>query len=146
MTGGRSPKVKGSRIERARVQEAVDCALNAERTWGSDGRSAGLAKEVDIIIKVGGVRWTFQSKGMKKMAKIFNLMDNHVDGIIMTPDRQEPVVTIRWATFLQLLVALEKAYERGSVRSGGVGEEHRGEPGQPGHRDAEDVRGPAADR
>lgn len=50
MSGGRGPGIKGKGYEREVVEKIAAHGITSERTWGSDGRSRGLAKEVDIVI------------------------------------------------------------------------------------------------
>ena len=44
-------KLRGTYYERRCVEKAQGFDLKAERTWGSDGRSRGLAQEVDMVIE-----------------------------------------------------------------------------------------------
>lgn len=44
-------KAKGNTYERTLVNRCKDKGLDARRSWGSDGRSMGEAKEVDCLIE-----------------------------------------------------------------------------------------------
>ena len=50
MSGGRSPKQKGNRIERYCVNLTEGYGIKAKRAWGSDGRSLGWSEEVDLEV------------------------------------------------------------------------------------------------
>lgn len=58
-------KDKGNRAEREQVSRLIREGIQAERMWGSDGRSRGHVKEVDVVILD---RYLVQAKSRKNMA------------------------------------------------------------------------------
>ena len=58
-------KAKGNRFERLCVELAKSEGLDAQRAWGSDGRSMGEHSEVDIKIE----SYKAQCKTRKRIAK-----------------------------------------------------------------------------
>ena len=58
-------KAKGNRFERLCVNIATSFGLNAQRAWGSDGRSMGEHQEVDIKIE----QYKVQCKTRKRIAE-----------------------------------------------------------------------------
>jgi len=58
-------KAKGNRFERLCVKIATSFGLNAQRAWGSDGRSMGEHQEVDIKIE----DYKVQCKTRKRIAE-----------------------------------------------------------------------------
>ena len=44
-------KARGNRFERLVISRAKNAGFEAERAWGSDGKSLGLTHDVDGIIK-----------------------------------------------------------------------------------------------
>ena len=59
-------KARGTYYERKCVELAKSLGLDAERTWGSDGRSRGLPQEVDMVLEDDIY---IQCKKRKKLAK-----------------------------------------------------------------------------
>jgi hypothetical protein len=102
MAGGRAPKDKGNRYERACVNRAKEYGLKAERAWGSDGRSLGLHKEVDLVVE--GTR--IQAKSRKKLAS-YLLPDDNVDAVLIKEDFGEKLIILRYDEWLRLM-ALER--------------------------------------
>jgi len=108
--GGKKPRDKGLRFERAVVTDALEKGLKAKRTWGSDGRSMGLSEIVDVVIFHGEnnehvhdeSRSDFQCKHFKTLPKYLNLPVD-LSGIIMKEDNKPAVVTIRLSWLLDLL-------------------------------------------
>jgi len=100
-------KQKGNRFERECVKKALSKGLDSKRAWGSDGRSLGLDKEVDILID----KFTVQCKVRKRIAgwvKPLNLQ-NHVQ--LIKEDRGEIYTIIRLEDFLNLLLTLKETSE-----------------------------------
>jgi len=115
MSGGRSPKQKGNRIERECVNLTKGYGINAKRAWGSDGRSLGWSEEVDLEISLpdGSEIYSFdkdtlinkihfQVKGRKKIADYLKPSEE-IYGQILKEDRGDTLVTIRYHDFLSLL-------------------------------------------
>lgn len=106
MTGGRSSKVKGTRVEREVINQAKTTGLEAKRTWGSDGRSAGEVEAVDVIIE----NMKFQVKARHRLPRFLS-PEEGTDGYIFREDNRKAVVVITYEQLLQLL-KLRKAYLR----------------------------------
>jgi len=118
MSGGRSPKQKGNRIERECVNLTKGYGIKAKRAWGSDGRSLGWSEEVDLEISLpdGSEIYSFdkntlinkihfQVKGRKKIADYLKPSEE-IYGQILKEDRDDPLVTIRYHDFLSLLTRI----------------------------------------
>jgi hypothetical protein len=113
MSGGRSPKQKGNRIERECVNLAKGYGLETKRAWGSDGRSLGWSEEVDMTIDLPNKTFPdksfrvlkFQVKGRKKIADYLKPSEE-IYGQILKEDRGDPLVTIRYSDFLSLLTRM----------------------------------------
>jgi Holliday junction resolvase len=71
MAGGLGPKRKGNAYERELVKDAAARGVTAERTWGSNGETRGLPKEVDVIFFGSQYHWDgpiyLQAKRPKKI-------------------------------------------------------------------------------
>jgi len=96
-------KVKGCGFEREVVKLAEKKGLTAERTWGSDGRSRGLAKEVDVLVSHDGQEIHYlQCKRAKKISKLYKPMEG-IYGQVFREDRMEPMIMIRLDDYFNLL-------------------------------------------
>ena len=120
MSGGRSPKQKGNRIERECVNLTKGYGIKAKRAWGSDGRSLGWSEEVDmeitlplnrtIVTNASGSPTSinkihFQVKGRKKIADYLKPSEE-IYGQILKEDRGDILVTIRYHDLLSLLTRI----------------------------------------
>ena len=76
-------KVKGNAYERELVKRLRDFGLtDAERAWGSDGRSLGLPSDVDINATLSThVSLYIQAKRRKSLPKFLNLGSSNVVAI-----------------------------------------------------------------
>lgn len=83
-----------------------DAGFPAERTWGSNGLSRGLAEDVDIIVSMPEADALFQAKRRKALAAYMKPEAHHM-GVITREDRGESLVVIRLD---HLLALLGKAY------------------------------------
>jgi hypothetical protein len=92
-------KRKGNTFERELVQQAQAAGVEAYRCWGSDGRSRGLVKDVDLVL-AGSVK--LQAKRKTKLPGWLGLTDG-IDGVVLRQDHGESVVVLRWADYLALL-------------------------------------------
>ena len=90
-------KQKGSRFERECVDIAKDKDIKAIRAWGSDGRSLGLAAEVDILID----KYKAQCKVRKRVAKWLK-PSKEVDIQLVKEDRGEVYVIQRYEEWLEI--------------------------------------------
>lgn len=96
---GSSSRRKGFNFERECVNRARSLGLEAERSWGSDGRSAGRPREVDMVI--GGE--VMQAKRVKKLSKRFTPAE-HIYAQVFREDRGEALAVARFDDLLELLV------------------------------------------
>lgn len=96
-------KIRGNAFEYEIVELAEAAGLEAQRAWGSDGRSLGETADVDV--RVAGLRC--QAKRRKEFPKWFKeviLPDDTVDFQAIREDRGKPgFVVIRIDYFLRLL-------------------------------------------
>lgn len=88
-------KVKGNRYEREIVKLANMYGLNSKRCWGSDGRSMGLAEEVDLIVE----DWTIQAKIRKAIAK-WILPTEQVDAQVVRENNGKSFIIMRLEDWL----------------------------------------------
>ena len=118
MSGGRSPKQKGNRIERECVNLTKGYGFDVKRAWGSDGRSLGWSEEVDmeICLPEGDELFHFKSinefelinkihfqvKGRKRIADYLKPSQD-IYGQILKEDRGEFLITIKYRDFMTLL-------------------------------------------
>lgn len=83
-------KDKGSRFEREIVKICKFWEIKAQRCWGSDGRSMGLVKEVDVVIDDD---YKIQAKIRKKLPNwIYPTKD--VDAQVVREDRGIPYIIL----------------------------------------------------
>ena len=93
-------KTKGNNFERECVNIAKEKGIEKSiRAYASDGRSLGQSSECDIMIN----EYRFQCKIRKKLAKIFNLDLDKIDGVIIRQDRKQPVILFDYGRFLDLI-------------------------------------------
>lgn len=90
-------KQKGNRFEREIVNIAKSLGLEAQRAYASDGRSLGCSEKVDVLL----ANKKLQLKARKTLPKWLSLED--VDAVIIKADRQDPLVLIPLAEYLELL-------------------------------------------
>jgi len=95
-------KLRGNRFEYRIVDRAKDKGFDAERAWGSDGKSLGLTHDVDAVIRTKKKTWKLQMKKRKSIAGYVKPSEN-VDAQVIGEDRQEPLVIIPLCTFLELI-------------------------------------------
>lgn len=97
-------KRKGAAFEREVVRLAEKYGLSAERTWGSDGRSRGLIKEVDVLVSADGVNIiSIQCKIAKKISAKYKPIEG-IDAQVFREDRGQAMIMIRLTDFYKLLV------------------------------------------
>lgn len=102
---GSAPKRKGSTFERDLVHALRAAGLQAERAWGSDGRSLrtsdGKPCTGDVDILVNG-RLKVQAKRRKAIASYLKPPAGaHV--AVVREDRGEALAVMSWTLFLKLL-------------------------------------------
>jgi len=96
--GGKSSRTKGFGYERGVVNEFREAGLEADRMWGSDGRSGGHVAEVDIVAE----EKTFQCKRTKAISAKYKPAEG-VYGQIFREDRGESYVLLRLQDYIDLL-------------------------------------------
>ena len=95
-------KARGNRFERLVISRAKNAGFEAERAWGSDGKSLGLTHDVDGIIKTKEKTWKLQMKKRKRLASYVKPSEN-VDVQVIGEDREEPLVVVPLNEFLKLI-------------------------------------------
>jgi hypothetical protein len=109
---GAGPKRKGNAFEREVVNRAKELGLDASRSWASDGRSRGMAKEVDLVIQGRPL----QCKRIKQLPQWIGMTEN-VDAAVLREDHGSSLVVLRLEDFFQLLICQSK-YLTGSQDGG----------------------------
>ena len=96
-------KRRGTDLERWVVREARNHNLDAKRMWGSDGRSRGLKKEVDVLVcaDIDHV-YELQCKNTKTLAKKYKPIEG-IDGQVFAEDRGEKMIMIRLKDYFRLI-------------------------------------------
>ena len=97
---------KGFGFERELVKKLNHAGLPAERCWGSNGETRGLAKDVDIVI--GHNDFLLQAKRHKKLPNWLQRSPS-VHATVFREDRGETYVTVDLSTFIELYKSY-KAY------------------------------------
>lgn len=99
---GNTNRRRGFGFEREVVNLLKSHGFEARRMWGSDGRSAGLPKEVDLV-------WSFpegqdlhmQLKRKKKLPQYLRQRD--VDATVFREDRGDTLVLLPLESLIALL-------------------------------------------
>lgn len=91
-------KVKGNRFERYLVDTAKELGLSAVRAWGSNGKSLGVAEDVDCIINGIAV----QAKSRKKLPDYLQIPDSCAI-VAIKQDYNEPMVLMKYMDWLKLI-------------------------------------------
>lgn len=124
---GSPSKRKGFAYEREVVKKFQEASFEAQRAYASDGRSLGLAPNVDIkVLLQHNTSLNVQAKRRKAIADYIK-PDPNVDAQVIREDRGESYVVITLDTFIHIL---RQAYgyhteetaprdERGEVRPKG---------------------------
>ena len=107
-------KLRGTRLENRIVKMAQDFGFKARRAWGSDGRSMGLHKDVDVLIDE---RITLQCKKRKKLPDWMGVSDD-VDYNIIQTDYKPPMILIPFEEYLRMLRTIETTRTTLKILSG----------------------------
>lgn len=91
-------KRKGNQFERELVRQAREAGLPADRCWASDGRSAGLPPEVDVVVN----GWPIQAKRRAQVAAYLNIPDG-CRAVAFRQDRGPALVLMELADFLEIV-------------------------------------------
>ena len=95
-------KQKGNRFEYQVRDTFIDSGIDCVRSYGSDGRSLGLDKEVDLLVKHKGSEYTVQCKVRKKISTFIKPSDDIYTQIIKE-DRGDVICVLRLKDFIDLL-------------------------------------------
>lgn len=99
-------KRRGNRYERELVDEAEAVGLEAERAWGSDGRSLGEGKACDLLIRgrddmiLDALR--VQAKKRKNIGNYITPPDD-ADITVLRENYGDSHAVVPWSLFLKLL-------------------------------------------
>lgn len=105
--GGRSPRDKGNRLERAIVKLLQDAGLGAERVPLSG--SAGGSYAGDLTVPILGRDLVVEAKARAKgFARLYSWLEGH-DGLVIRADRRDALVVLR----LRLAAEIAGEAERG---------------------------------
>ena len=96
-------KLKGNRFEYQVRDSFIDKGIDCVRSYGSDGRSLGLDKEVDLLVKHNGKQYTVQCKVRKKISS-FIKPSKDIYTQIIKEDRGDTVCIIRLKDFIELIL------------------------------------------
>tara|TARA_R100000329_G_C7544052_1_gene192109 strand:+ start:320 stop:634 length:315 start_codon:yes stop_codon:yes gene_type:complete len=96
-------KAKGNRLERDVVNKLKESGIKAKRSWGSDGRSMGMAEEVDVVIEHNNRKLACQVKARKKLSKVVRPNTEVIDCQVIKEDRGKIFFVITIDTFINLL-------------------------------------------
>jgi len=100
---GSSSKRKGFAYEREIVKMFQEGSFEAQRAYASDGRSLGLASNVDIKVLLDhNTSLNVQAKRRKAIADYIKPEPN-VDAQVIREDRGESYVVITLDTFIHIL-------------------------------------------
>mgnify|MGYP003131741959 CR=1 FL=1 len=96
-------KIKGNTYERELVNYFIDQGFVSERARGSDGRSLGMAEDVDGYIKIteDGLKIKWQAKRRKSIPKW--LACGNSDIVLVREDRGDSHVVLPLETFIELI-------------------------------------------
>jgi len=99
-------KIRGNALEREVVKMARERGFNAERAWGSDGKSLGEHSEVDVRIRNFNT-YKIQCKRVKRLAKYLTPSE-HVDFQVVREDRGKAMAVIPLDNLLKMLNIIEE--------------------------------------
>lgn len=101
---GRRNKQRGYEFEAEIVQLASDCGLdNPVRTWGSNGMSRDLPKNVDGIVCD---QIHLQCKRQKRKVSKRYLPDDNIHAQLVRGDYQDPYAVLRAEDYFRMLKIL----------------------------------------
>ena len=94
---------RGNDTEREFVNLAKEHGLDAERAWGSDGKSLGLPSDVDVRIE----ELSMQVKRRKTLPSYLQIPESSAC-VGFRQDRKEPLVLMRASDFFEMVRFLKK--------------------------------------
>lgn len=86
-------------VEVREILEALD--FDAQRSWGSDGRSLSLPSDIDILAKRDGLEFHVQVKRRKKIASYLEFRNANI--VAVREDRGEWLFIVNAKTFKEIL-------------------------------------------
>ena len=95
-------KEKGNRFEYQVRDAFISKGYDCKRAYASDGRSLGLDKEVDLLVKHNDKQYTIQCKVRKKISTFIKPSDDIYTQIIKE-DRGDTICVLRLKDFIDLL-------------------------------------------
>lgn len=98
MSSGATNRRRGFSLERELVNEARERGAEAERAWGSNGKSLGLDETVDCVI--GGLH--VQAKRVKKLAQ-YLYPPKGSDVQVFRADKQQALAVMPFSLLLGLI-------------------------------------------
>jgi Holliday junction resolvase len=106
MSGGRSPRQKGNRVERFLVNLLQERGFAAERIPLSG--AAGGSFKGDVTVALLGVDRTAEVKARKHgFQQLYQWLDGN-DLLIVKQDRAEPIVIIKLTLAVEIAAAAER--------------------------------------
>lgn len=98
-------KIRGNQVERETVKAFEAARYKARRAWGSDGRSMGLAEDIDVWVTFDGKRFRdvnikIQCKRKKKLPDWLGFSDN-VDAVVVREDRGQLFIIMKLEDYLK---------------------------------------------
>jgi hypothetical protein len=97
-------KRKGNGFERELVMLAKAFGLRSQRAYASNGRSLGLAEEVDLVVD----EWRVQAKRRKRLPSYLQI-PRGCDVVVTRMDNNESLVLVPYRRFLELVKAKRDA-------------------------------------
>ena len=95
-------KERGNEVERELVSIAESCGLRAKRAWSSDGRSLGLASDVDVVVEGRPI----QAKRRKTLAAYLQIPEScEAVAFRQDGDRDAHLVLITYRQYLRFVAA-----------------------------------------
>tara|TARA_Y100000310_G_C20561082_1_gene753095 strand:- start:2 stop:310 length:309 start_codon:yes stop_codon:yes gene_type:complete len=95
-------KLKGNRFEYEVRDLFIDNGIDCKRSYGSDGRSLGLDKEVDLLVEFKDLFYSLQCKVRKKIST-FIKPSKDIYAQIIKEDRGEIICVLRLKDFIKLM-------------------------------------------
>lgn len=100
-------KRKGNRYESELRDQAKDSGLEAERAWGSNGKSLGMHEEVDLVVE----GYKIQAKRRKSIASYITPSD-HVDAVAARGDGECGLIVMLWWEWLNMVKEIKNLKEK----------------------------------
>ena len=111
MSGGKAPRQKGDRLERALVKQLQAAGFAAERVPLSG--SAGGSYEGDLTIPLLGVDRVVEAKARADgWRELYRWLDGR-DLLVVKADRREPLVVLPLRLAITVAAAAERSREGG---------------------------------